>query len=113
MLSDAGALDWAAQLASFAGEPQKTTQTVRMYMTRALGFLFDPALAASVLPTEEHPALDLDSFVRQPNTLYLIASARASSRRWRRCSQRWPTRSTTRPGWPAAGRPAAVCPARC
>lgn len=74
LLSDAGAHDWAAQLAELRGPAEKTTQTVRMYMTRALGFLFDPALAASVLPTEEHPALDLYSFVRQPNTLYMVAS---------------------------------------
>ena len=74
LLSDAGAHDWAAQLAELRGPAEKTTQTVRMYMTRALGFLFDPALAASVLPTEEHPALDLESFVRQPNTLYMVAS---------------------------------------
>ena len=74
LLTDAGAHDWAAQLAELRGPAEKTTQTVRMYMTRALGFLFDPALASAVLPTEEHPALDLESFVRQPNTLYMVAS---------------------------------------
>ena len=42
-------------------------------MTRALGFLFDPALARSVSPRDERPGLDLESFVRQHDTLYMIA----------------------------------------
>lgn len=75
ILTDAGALDWAAQLGELRGEAQKTAATVRMYMTRALGFLFDPALAQSVTPrADDDPGLSLESFVRTPSTLYMIAS---------------------------------------
>jgi type IV secretion system protein VirD4 len=75
ILTDAGALDWAAQLGELRGEAQKTAATVRMYMTRALGFLFDPALAQSVTPgPDDDPGLSLESFVRTPGTLYMIAS---------------------------------------
>ena len=74
ILEDAGAHDWSAQVQELRGEAQKTAQTIRMYMTRALGFLFDPSLARSVSPRDDGSELNLESFVRQPNTLYLIAS---------------------------------------
>jgi type IV secretion system protein VirD4 len=74
ILTDAGALDWAAQLQELRGEAQKTAATVRMYMTRALGFLFDPALARSVTPRDDDPGLDPESFAEHQDTLYLIAS---------------------------------------
>jgi type IV secretory pathway TraG/TraD family ATPase VirD4 len=38
---------WAAQLAELRGEANKTAQTIRMTMSRALAFLADPALATS------------------------------------------------------------------
>jgi hypothetical protein len=41
---------WASQLAELRGEANKTAQTIRMTMSRALAFLGDPALAASVRP---------------------------------------------------------------
>jgi len=74
ILTDAGALDWAAQVGELRGEAQKTAATVRMYMTRALGFLFDPELARSVSPRADDPGLDLASFARNQDTLYMIAS---------------------------------------
>jgi type IV secretion system protein VirD4 len=66
---------WAAQLAELRGEANKTAQTIRMTMSRALAFLADPALAASVLPGPGQ-SLDLDSFLREAGTLYLIAETR-------------------------------------
>ena len=66
---------WAAQLAELRGEANKTAQTIRMTMSRALAFLADPALAASVLPGPGQ-SLDLDAFLRQAGTLYLIAETR-------------------------------------
>jgi len=66
---------WAAQLAELRGEANKTAQTIRMTMSRALAFLADPALAESVRPGPG-PSLDLDEFVREPATLYLIAESR-------------------------------------
>jgi type IV secretion system protein VirD4 len=66
---------WAAQLAELRGEANKTAQTIRMTMSRALAFLTDPALAASVLPGPGQ-SLDLDGFLRQAGTLYLIAETR-------------------------------------
>jgi type IV secretion system protein VirD4 len=81
ILQDAGALDWSAQVQELRGPAEKTTQTVRMYLTRALSFLFDPSLARSVSPRadDDDSALNLESFVRQPNTLYLIASGQGET----------------------------------
>src|SRR6185437_4894006 len=53
---------WGAQLAELRGEANKTAQTIRMTMSRALAFLADPALAASVLAAPGQ-SLDLDQFV--------------------------------------------------
>ena len=50
ILLAAGARQWALTLAELRSEAQKTTATVRMVMSRALAFMADPALAASVLP---------------------------------------------------------------
>jgi type IV secretion system protein VirD4 len=74
ILADAGALDWAAQVQELRGEAQKTAATVRMYMTRALGFLFDPALAQAVTPRDDDAGFSLEDFATHQDTLYLIAS---------------------------------------
>jgi type IV secretion system protein VirD4 len=66
---------WAAQLAELRGEANKTAQTIRMTMSRALAFLADPALAASVLPAPGQ-SLDLEAFLHEAGTLYLIAETR-------------------------------------
>jgi type IV secretion system protein VirD4 len=66
---------WAAQLAELRGEANRTAQTIRMTMSRALAFLADPALAASVLPRTGE-SLDLELFLRQAGSLYLIAETR-------------------------------------
>jgi type IV secretion system protein VirD4 len=79
ILTDAGAHDWAAQVQELRGEAQKTAATVRMYMTRALGFLFDPALAQAVSPHDGDPGLDLERFATQHDTLYMIASGQGES----------------------------------
>ena len=65
----------ADQLAEMRGEANKTISTVRMTMSRALAFLADPALAACVLPAPGH-GLDIEEFLRQAGTLYLIAETR-------------------------------------
>jgi type IV secretion system protein VirD4 len=66
---------WAAQLTELRGEANKTAQTIRMTMSRAMAFLADPALAVSVLPAPG-PSLDLETFLHQASTLYLIAETR-------------------------------------
>jgi len=66
---------WAAQLAELRGDANKTAQTIRMTMSRALAFLADPALAAAVMP-EPGQSLDLEAFLHQAGTLYLIAESR-------------------------------------
>ena len=66
---------WAAQLAELRGEANKTAQTIRMTMSRALAFLADPALAISVLPAPGQ-SLGLEAFLREAGTLYLIAETR-------------------------------------
>jgi hypothetical protein len=50
ILNSAGARQWALTLSELRSEARKTAATVRMVMSRALSFMADPALAASVLP---------------------------------------------------------------
>jgi type IV secretion system protein VirD4 len=71
ILLDAGADQWALTLAELTSEAQKTAATVRMVMSRALSFLADPALAASVLPGPG--GFDIAEFLRDCGTLYMIA----------------------------------------
>jgi hypothetical protein len=66
---------WAAQLAELRGEATMTRRSVRMTMSRALAFLADPALAASVLPAPGQ-SLDLEALLRETGTLYLIGGTR-------------------------------------
>jgi type IV secretion system protein VirD4 len=75
ILIEAGAAQFALELAELRGEAQKTAQTVRMVISRALAFLTDPALAACVLPEEDDPGFDIEGFLRQRGTLYLIAES--------------------------------------
>src|SRR6266567_3794097 len=65
----------AAQLAEMRGEANKTISIVRMTMSRALAFLADPALAACVLPAPGQ-GLDIEAFLHEAGTLYLIAETR-------------------------------------
>jgi len=64
ILVDAGLFDWAAQIQELRGAAEKTAATIRMYMSHALGFLMDPALASAVTPDPDDPGLDLESFAR-------------------------------------------------
>ena len=43
-------------------------------MSHALGFLMDPMLAQAVTPDPDDPGLDLESFARGHDTLYMIAT---------------------------------------
>ena len=74
ILLAAGARQWALTLAELRSEAQKTTATVRMVMSRALAFMADPALAASVLPAPGD-GFDIPAFLRDAGTLYMIAEA--------------------------------------
>ena len=74
ILIEAGAQQWALTLAELRSEAQKTTATVRMVMSRALSFMADPALAASVLPGPGE-GFDIGSFLRGCGTVYMIAEA--------------------------------------
>ncbi|WP_300609131.1 TraM recognition domain-containing protein [Trebonia sp.] len=74
ILAAAGARQWALTLAELRSEAHKTAATVRMVMSRALAFMADPALAASVLPGPSD-GFAIPAFLRQAGTLYLIAEA--------------------------------------
>jgi type IV secretory pathway TraG/TraD family ATPase VirD4 len=74
ILTAAGARQWALTLAELRSEAHKTAATVRMVMSRALSFMADPALAASVLPAPGG-GFDILSFLRECGTVYLIAEA--------------------------------------
>ena len=73
ILAAAGAGQWAMTLAELRGEAQKTASTVRMVMSRALSFMADPALAASVLPGPD--GFDIGGFLAERGTLYMIADS--------------------------------------
>jgi type IV secretory pathway TraG/TraD family ATPase VirD4 len=72
ILDAAGARQWALTLAELRSEAHKTTATVRMVMSRALSFMADPALAASVLPAPGE-GFDIGSFLSGCGTVYMIA----------------------------------------
>ena len=74
ILAAAGAHQWAITLSELRSEAQKTTATVRMVMSRALSFIADPALAASVLPAPG-TGFHIPAFLRGGGTLYMIAEA--------------------------------------
>jgi type IV secretion system protein VirD4 len=65
---------WAMTLGELRSEAQKTASTVRMVMSRALSFMADPALAASVLP-DGHGGFSIEGFLAARGTLYMIADS--------------------------------------
>jgi type IV secretion system protein VirD4 len=65
ILAAAGARQWALTLAELRSEAHKTAATVRMVMSRALSFMADPALAASVLPGPGDRTLDIGQKIMQ------------------------------------------------
>jgi type IV secretion system protein VirD4 len=73
ILAAAGASQWALSLAELRGEAQKTAATVRMVMSRALSFMADPALAASVLPDQN--GFSIREFLGDAGTVYMIADS--------------------------------------
>jgi len=75
LLARAGAHQWAAELAELRGEAHKTAATIKMVLSRALGFMTDPALAQSVLPASGDSGVDIASFLAGSGTLYLIAES--------------------------------------
>ena len=74
ILIAAGARQWALTLAELRSEAHKTTTTVRMVTSRALSFMADPALAASVLPGPGEE-FDIPYFLNAAGTVYMIAEA--------------------------------------
>jgi type IV secretion system protein VirD4 len=74
ILTEAGAATWAAELRELRGAAEKTSATIRMVMSRCLSFMADPALAQSVLMADDDPGLDMEQFIRDRGTLYMIAS---------------------------------------
>jgi type IV secretory pathway TraG/TraD family ATPase VirD4 len=75
ILDQAGADQWAAELAELRSEAQKTAATIKMVLSRALGFMTDPALARSVLPAGRGSGVDIGAFLHDSATLYLIAES--------------------------------------
>jgi type IV secretory pathway TraG/TraD family ATPase VirD4 len=74
ILAAAGARQWALTLAELRSEAHKTAATVRMVMSRALSFMADPDLAASVLPGPGD-GFSIPGFLAGRGTLYMIAEA--------------------------------------
>jgi type IV secretory pathway TraG/TraD family ATPase VirD4 len=74
ILATAGAHRWALTLSELRSEAHKTAATVRMVMSRALAFMADPALAASVLPAPG-TGFRIPAFLHDAGTLYMIAEA--------------------------------------
>ena len=59
------------------GPAERTTATVRMFMSRAVAFMTDPVLAQAVMP-KPGQSLDIDQFVSGKNSLYLIGEAQGA-----------------------------------
>jgi type IV secretion system protein VirD4 len=74
ILDSAGADQWAAELAELRSEAQKTAATIKMVLSRALGFMTDPALARSVHSAGDG-GVDIEGFLAEAGTLYLIAES--------------------------------------
>jgi len=74
ILSRQGSATWAAELGELRSPAEKTSATIRMLMSKAVGFMADPALAMSVLPADGH-SFDIEAFLRDSGTLYLIAAS--------------------------------------
>jgi type IV secretory pathway TraG/TraD family ATPase VirD4 len=74
ILAAAGARQWALTLSELRSEAHKTAATVRMVMSRALSFMADPDLAASVLPAPGK-GFDIPAFLAEAGAVYLIAEA--------------------------------------
>jgi type IV secretion system protein VirD4 len=74
VLAQADAGQWALELAELRSEAQKTAQTIRMVISRALAFMADPALARSALP-DDTGGFDIEAFLHGRGTLYLIAES--------------------------------------
>ena len=68
---------WALELGELRGEAQKTAATIRMVLSRALAFMTDPALAASVLAAPGS-SFSIPDFLRDRGTLYMIADSAAA-----------------------------------
>jgi type IV secretory pathway TraG/TraD family ATPase VirD4 len=75
VLAEAGAAQWALELAELRGEAQKTAETIRMVISRALAFMTDPALAAAVQPAGDGDGFDIAAFLTGRGTLHMIAEA--------------------------------------
>ena len=73
ILKDAGAGHWSEEVRQLRGEARKTSETIRMYLSQALQFMADPALAAAVSPRPGEPPFDLHGFATSQDTLYMIA----------------------------------------
>ena len=76
VLERAGQVQWATSLAQLRSPAERTISTIRLLHNKALSFLGNPALAASVLP-EHANAFDIQDFLARSGTLYLIAEAQS------------------------------------
>lgn len=74
VLQDAGARSWSEELRQLRGEARKTTETIRMYLSEALSFMINPALAAAVTPRPGEEPFGMRDFATSQDTLYMIAS---------------------------------------
>jgi hypothetical protein len=74
ILERAGQDQWATSLAQLRSPAERTISTIRLLHNKALSFLGNPALAASVLPDKQN-AFDITDFLAACGTLYLIAEA--------------------------------------
>lgn len=72
ILEQAGHEEWAGQLAELTGPAEKTAATVKMVVSRALGWLQDPQLAQAAIPGPAE-GFDIDEFLTSCGTLYMIA----------------------------------------
>jgi type IV secretion system protein VirD4 len=67
---------WVDVLHQVVTAPDKTRRAVFLTLQSVVEFMADPALAAAVVPDDDHPPFDIDAFVDGNGSLYLLGSAR-------------------------------------
>ncbi len=77
VLESIGAKQFADNLSELMGPAERTTATIRMFMSRCISFMSDPVLAQAVRPRPGE-GLDIDRFLTGKNTLYLIGEGQSN-----------------------------------
>ena len=78
--SKAGYVTWAAVLEQMrSGKAERTTATIRLVLSSAVAFMSDPMLAECVTPGGPGDEFDIERFLMEAGSLYLIGEQRGKN----------------------------------